>query len=249
MKNIIYLAFLTLSTSLASQIYQPGDLILGVGMGFGGERPNTVVLENAVGDNRLVNISNGYDLKLTPVSTSFSAQYAFSPLISGGVYFSPAVSVADVRGAFRDQNRVRGDFNSNSIPDERTLIHQERRILSTYYFGLKAEAHFGHYLNLPEDLKLDLYAGASIGRSFKRERVKRGEDILVTEFDVPFGNTEEELIKEYDPYSWNPEGSMDINVFAGARYYFTENLAATLELGLRGRYGHLGLTYLLAKAQ
>lgn len=249
MKKTLLLGLIIASAWLHSQIYQPGDLILGGSMGLGGERPNAVFLENAFGENRLVDVANGYDLRLRPVGLGLSAQYAFSSLISGGVYVSPTVSVANVRGVFRDQNRIRGDFNSNSIPDERTLIHQERRVLYTYYYGLKAEAHFGHYLNLPENLKLDVYAGASVGGSFKRERVKRGEDILVTEFDVPFGDTQQEHIKDYDAYAWNPGGAVDVNAFVGARYYFMEQLAATLELGLRGRFGHVGLTYLLVKPQ
>ncbi len=88
----------------------------------------------------------------------------------------------------------------------------------TYFIvGARGSYHFGEVLDLPDNL--DLYGGAMLFY----------QNVTIKE-------------REFTSFTSSSPGSIGFGIYAGGRYYFTDNIAAFAELGSGIAILHLGVT-------
>jgi hypothetical protein len=95
-------------------------------------------------------------------------------------------------------------------------------------FGVRGAYHFSKHLNLKTD-KLDLYGGVFLGYLFANSKV----------LEAPSGY----YAGYYNNYSYG--STVRLGLFGGARYYFTDKVAAFGELGYGIAPLSIGVTFKL----
>ncbi|MEM9985546.1 MAG: hypothetical protein AAF804_10660 [Bacteroidota bacterium] len=241
-----YLSFaiLVLMTQLAfSQAYEPEKHYLSLGLGLGGDQPNTLWIADEVTGANLATQTT-YDLRLRPVTVGINYQYGLHEYISIGAYLSPSVATAEMAGYITRLFLIPGDYDADGRSDD-VFIEQvsEKRRLTSVYLGIKGEFHFAELIGIRQDW--DLYAGLSLGANLRSERVYDRESVEFIRFDVnTISESSSRQAMAQPSYTWRPDGNpIDGNVFVGARYFLTEAWALYAEAGVRYRYLQVGVVW------
>lgn len=120
-------------------------------------------------------------------------------------------------------SRYEGSFYNVSIPGYPSSVDNYKTGVNHFGFGARGLFHYGNMINGMSDItQLDLYGGLGIGSTLKTysHDTDSGHDYFDTGAKFDF---------EYD-------------IFAGARWYFSETFSANAEVGFGTSIGRLGIT-------
>jgi len=235
---------LLLVTASYSQSFTSGDKFIYAGLGLGGFQPADAQYIDPVTGNELISDNGNFrNLTFSPKFLSLDGQYFISEIVSIGPYFALSASRAEVSGNHINSNGRIGDFDGDSNNDDRfTRTRSETRSRTAFFYGIRGFAHLAHVIGLSD--KWDTYAGLSIGAFSQRERVTDIRNIETTEFNFNSVNSSTSVnSSDGNSYTWRPDGGLSGNLIIGGRYFFTEQLAGGLEIGLIGTYAQINIGY------
>lgn len=233
--RLLSVLVLTIAASFSfGQSFPKGTKLISIGIGPGGEKPGGHT-----------GYKTNYNLGLPPFVSTVNVQYAIMDNISVGGYFGAAYSTANTSGR---EYEDRGNFDGKGKSDIEYKESESDRMRSVYYVGVKGEYHLSDLVGLIDEL--DWYAGAAIGSTFRNERLYNGKSTTTTEY---YDNTDRPYRTDVSTSEWDSsydpgDDIMSFGILTGARYYFKENLAAYLEIGLGFRsvtYAQVGLAFKL----